>query len=50
MFVKAFVGANFPAVDFRVTQAAYSIMPVVLIFVEFWLFDMIASGRYRNGK
>lgn len=49
MFVKAFVVANFPGIDFRYSQAAYSIMPVLLIFFEFWLYDLITSGRYHKG-
>lgn len=48
MFVKAFFQANFPGIDFRISQAAYSVMPVIMIVFEFWVFDLIVSGRYRH--
>ena len=48
MFVKAFLGSNYPNIDFRFSQAAYSIMPVLMIFLEFWVYDLITSGRYSR--
>ena len=41
--VKLFFRSNFPDVDFRISQAAHSVLPVVMIFFEFWVFDIFFS-------
>ena len=46
-FTRAFLTANFPEIDYRISQATYSVVPILLLFVQFWGFDALA-GRYRN--
>ena len=41
MLVKAFMNINAPDLDTRLKQAAQFVFPVVMIFVEFWLFDLL---------
>jgi len=45
IFVRAFFSANLPGIDDRIFQAAQFVMPIVLIFIEFWVYDLIFNRR-----
>ena len=49
LFVRTFFGANYIRMDNRVFSAVQFIMPLVMIFIEFWIYDAIVDFfRYRN--
>jgi hypothetical protein len=45
LFVRAFINANMiSAFDLRITQAIQFAMPLILIVVEFWVFDRLTQN------
>jgi hypothetical protein len=49
MFVRTFFGANYIRIDQRVFGAMQFILPIVLIFIEFWIYDAVVDFfRYRK--
>ena len=46
-FTRAFLTANFPEIDYRISQATYSVVPILLLFLEFWAFDTM-TNRYQG--
>jgi hypothetical protein len=45
LFVQAFFSVNLAGIDERLFQAAQFILPVLMIFLEFWCFDWF---RFRH--
>ena len=41
LLVKTFVSLNMPDADTRIQQALQFVLPVVMIFIEFWFYDMV---------
>lgn len=41
VFVKTFFAANLAKIDERVFNAAQFMLPIILIFIEFWIYDAI---------
>ncbi|MEZ6094334.1 MAG: hypothetical protein R3C03_08835 [Pirellulaceae bacterium] len=51
LLVRAFVNANMSSdgdADLRYSQAVQYLMPLVLIIVEFWVFDRMAQAIRRR--
>lgn len=49
LFVRTFFGANYIRIDYRVFSAIQFILPIVMIFIEFWIYDAIVDFfRYRT--
>lgn len=46
LFVRAFFSANLSGVDDRIFQAAQFVLPIIMIFIEFWLYDLV----FTRGK
>ena len=50
-FVRVFFGANVANVDDRVFHAAQFVLPMVMIAIEYWIFDQLtARRRLRNQR
>ncbi len=47
LLVRAFVNVNLPEADSRIKQAIFFSLPVIMIFVEFWFFDLI---NHKNSE
>jgi uncharacterized membrane protein YhdT len=45
-FVRTFFKSNLSGIDDRVFQAAQFILPIILVFIEFWIYDQI----FNRGK
>ncbi len=45
MFVRLFFGANFANLDERFFQAAQFVLPIIMIAVEYWVFDQIFNRK-----
>ena len=45
LFVKAFFGANLSGLDDRVFNAAQFVLPIVMIAIEFWIYDQVVNWR-----
>ena len=51
IFVKAFFSANLSGLDDRFFQAAQFVLPIVMIFIEFWLYDAVFTiGKLPRRK
>jgi hypothetical protein len=49
LFVRTFFGANYIRMDARVFSAVQFILPLVMIFIEFWIYDAVVDFfRYRK--
>jgi len=48
MIVRSFLSVNLSNVDERITQAAQFVLPVLMIFFEFWFFDLITQRRFND--
>ena len=46
IFVRAFFSANLSGLDDRIFQAAQFVLPIVMIFIEFWVYDLL----FNRGK
>ena len=45
LFVRLFFSINLSGIDDNVFQAAQFVLPVVMIFIEFWFYDLITLRR-----
>ena len=46
LLVKAFLlTSNLERMDVRISQAAQFVMPIAMIFVQFWVFDLMTLKR-----
>ena len=45
LFVKAFFAANLSGLDDRVFKAAQFVLPIIMIFIEFWIYDAIFTHK-----
>lgn len=45
LFVRAFFSVNLAGIDERLFQAAQFVLPILMIFLEFWCFDWF---RFRH--
>lgn len=46
LLVKAFLlTGNLERIDVRISQAAQFVMPIAMIFVQFWIFDLMTMKR-----
>jgi uncharacterized membrane protein YoaK (UPF0700 family) len=45
MFVRLFFGANLANLDERFFQAAQFVLPIIMIAVEYWIFDQIFNRK-----
>ena len=48
LFVRMFFRANLAGIDDRVFQAIQFVLPVFMIFVEFWFYDWFTFYRKRR--
>jgi len=49
MFVRTFYGSNVMNIDMGVFNAIQFVLPILLVFIEFWIYDaMVDYFRYRN--
>jgi hypothetical protein len=49
VFVRVFFSASFSALDKRVFSSIQFILPIVMIFLEFWVYDAAVDFfRYRK--
>lgn len=48
VFVKVFFRINLARIDERVFHAAQFILPIAMIFIEFWLYDSWVNRRNRK--
>lgn len=39
LFVRFFFGVNLAGIDDRVFQAIQFVLPIVMIFIQFWIYD-----------
>lgn len=44
-FVRIFFAANLANIDDRIFQAAQFVLPIVMMVIEFWLYDQIVNRR-----
>ncbi len=44
-FVRVFFGINFARIDDRFFHAAQFLLPIIMIAIEFWIYDQIVSRR-----
>ncbi len=44
-FVRTFFKSNLSGIDDRVFQAAQFVLPILMIFIEFWFYDQIFNRR-----
>lgn len=44
-FVRVFFAANFARIDDRVFHAAQFVLPIVMIAIEFWIYDQIVNRK-----
>ena len=42
--VRAFILANQPVLDIRVSQAIQFIVPLMMIFAQLWIYDFLTSS------
>lgn len=50
-FVKAFFSMNFSGMDDRVFQAAQFVLPIIMIFIEYWIYDAVFTvGKLPSKK
>ncbi|MEL7497560.1 MAG: hypothetical protein AAFN77_08115 [Planctomycetota bacterium] len=48
-FVKTFFASNLARIDERVFNAAQFMLPIIMIFIEFWIYDAIRDYfRFRR--
>ncbi len=45
LFVRMFFGVNLTGMDERVFQAAQFVLPIVMIFIQFWFYDWWTMRR-----
>ena len=45
LFVRTFFGENLTGLDERIFQAAQFVLPIVMIFVQFWFYDWWTMRR-----
>lgn len=45
LFVRMFFGVNLTGLDERVFQAAQFVLPIVMIFIQFWFYDWWTMRR-----
>lgn len=50
--VKISFSVYLPEIDERVARAAQFVLPIVMIFLEFWIYDRVASrmSRFKRKK
>ena len=49
MFVKTFFASNLARIDERVFNAAQFMLPIIMLFIEFWIYDAIRDFfRFRR--
>ena len=46
IIVRTFLSANLANVDERINQASQFVLPVAMIFFEFWFYDLITRRQY----
>ncbi len=44
-FVRIFFSVNLSGIDERIFQAAQFVLPIIMIFIEFWLYDLVTFRR-----
>lgn len=49
-FVRIFFAANFARIDERIFHAAQFVLPIVMIAIEFWIYDQIVNRKKMPGK
>jgi len=48
-FVRTFFSSNSMNIDMGVFNAIQFVLPILLVFIEFWIYDaMVDFFRYRN--
>ena len=50
IFVQIFFSVNLAGIDERFFQAAQFVLPIVMIFIEFWFYDWFTFYRRRWRK
>jgi uncharacterized membrane protein YhdT len=44
-FVRTFFKSNLSGIDDRIFQAAQFVLPILMIFIEFWMYDQIFNRK-----
>lgn len=44
-FVRTFFKTNLSGIDERIFQAAQFVLPILMIFIEFWIYDQFANRK-----
>jgi len=44
-FVRTFFKSNLSGIDDRIFQAAQFVLPILMIFIEFWIYDQIVNRK-----
>lgn len=50
MFVRIFFGVNLAQLDDRVFQAAQFVLPIIMIAIEYWIYDQIVNRRKISNR
>ena len=45
LFVRIFFSVNLSGIDDRIFQAAQFVLPILMIFIEFWFYDLFTYRR-----
>ena len=45
LLIQVFLRANYEIKDQRIIQALQFILPILLIFLQFWIYDRFTSAR-----
>ena len=48
IFVRAFFSDNLSGLDDRLFQASQFMLPIVMLFIEYWVFDTFLSRKNRS--
>ncbi len=46
-FVRAFFSTNLSGLDDRFFQASQFMLPIIMIFIEYWLFDFFRGNQRK---
>ena len=50
LFVRFFFGSNLADVNDNLFQAAQFVLPIVMIFIEFWFYDWFTFRRHAKQR
>lgn len=47
IFVRAFFSDNLSGLDDRLFQASQFMLPIIMLFIEYWVFDAFTNRQQR---